>query len=78
MSRRAMSKPSPKPWINAIHAYKPGKSSAADGRKLIKLSANENPLGTSPAALAALAEARGEAATYPDPGSTALREALGE
>ncbi|MEO0464003.1 MAG: histidinol-phosphate transaminase [Pseudomonadota bacterium] len=69
-------KPQPKPWITGIHAYKPGKSAAADGRALIKLSANENPLGTSPLALAALEQARGEAATYPDPGSTALREGL--
>jgi len=68
--------PAPKPWIEAIHAYVPGKSRAADGRELIKLSANENPLGTSPAAL----EARAAAAApslYPDPDSTALREALG-
>ena len=68
--------PRPKPWILEIHAYKPGASQASDGRSLVKLSANENPLGTSPAALAALASARAEAATYPDPGAVALREAL--
>lgn len=67
------SKPEPKPWILGIHAYKPGKSTASDGRALVKLSANENPLGTSNAALAAIAEAREEAATYPDPGANALR-----
>jgi histidinol-phosphate aminotransferase len=69
-------KPQVKPWIAAIHAYVPGKSKAADGRPLAKLSANENPLGTSETALAA----RGQAATpalYPDPESSALREALG-
>ena len=71
-----MTKPTPKPWIEAIHAYKPGKSAAADGRALIKLSANENPLGTAPAALAVIAAPRSEAATYPDPASTALREAI--
>lgn len=71
-------RPSPKPHILGIHAYKPGKSSSDDGRALVKLSANENPLGTSPAALEALESARVEAATYPDPGSTALREAIGE
>nr|WP_231959017.1 histidinol-phosphate transaminase [Altererythrobacter sp. B11] len=65
-----------KPWIEAIHAYVPGKSKAADGRRLVKLSANENPLGTSPLALAARAEAV-PPALYPDPDSTALREALG-
>ncbi|MCJ2182372.1 histidinol-phosphate transaminase, partial [Novosphingobium sp. 1949] len=62
--------PAPKPWIAAIHAYVPGKSAGADGKPLIKLSANENPLGTSAAALAA----RGAAPSlYPDPDSRALR-----
>lgn len=70
------SKPTPKPYILDIHAYVPGKSAASDGRPLVKLSANENPLGTSPAALAAIAEAREQAASYPDPASTQLRHAL--
>ena len=65
-------KPQAKPWIEAIHAYVPGKSTASDGRPLVKLSANENPLGSSPAALAALAEPH-VAADYPDPDSKALR-----
>jgi histidinol-phosphate aminotransferase len=65
-----------KPWIEAIHAYTPGKSATADGRPLVKLSANENPLGTSPKALAARAQAAGPA-EYPDPDSTTLRHALG-
>jgi histidinol-phosphate aminotransferase len=59
-----------------IHAYVPGKSSGSDGRPLIKLSANENPLGTSAQALAARVDA-GDPARYPDPESTALREGLG-
>ena len=37
----AMNKPEAKPWINAIHAYTPGKAKSDDGRVLIKLSANE-------------------------------------
>jgi len=69
-------RPIAKPWIEAIHAYVPGKSKAADGRPLIKLSANENPLGTSPAALAAAAEAQ-PTCLYPDPDSLALRHAFG-
>ena len=69
-------KPEVKPWIDAIHAYVPGKSKAADGRPLAKLSANENPLGTSDAALTARATAV-MPSLYPDPDSTALREALG-
>lgn len=68
--------PAPKPWIEAIHAYVPGKATGADGRPLVKLSANENPLGTSAAALAARAHAQ-QPSLYPDPGSTDLREALG-
>jgi histidinol-phosphate aminotransferase len=68
--------PVPKPWIAAIHAYVPGKSTDRDGRPLIKLSANENPLGTSPKALAARDKAV-VPSLYPDPDSTALRTALG-
>ena len=75
-SKAPQMKPRMKEWIAAIHAYVPGKSKSADGRPLVKLSANENPLGTSPAAMAARA-AISDAATYPDPDSTALRTALG-
>jgi len=70
-------RPIAKPWIEAIHAYVPGKSKAADGRPLIKLSANENPLGTSPAALTAAAHAQ-PGFLYPDPDSVALREKIGQ
>lgn len=69
--------PQAKPWIAAIHAYVPGKSTGEDGRVLVKLSANENPLGTSADALAARAQAV-IPSLYPDPDSTALRAALGE
>ena len=68
--------PQMKPWIEGIHAYVAGKASAADGRQLVKLSANENPLGCSPAALAARNDA-GNPALYPDPDSTALRAVIG-
>ncbi|MBK9010217.1 histidinol-phosphate transaminase [Novosphingobium sp.] len=76
MDQAPTTRPWPKPWIAAIHAYVPGKSTGADGRPLIKLSANENPLGTSPAALAARAHAAAPS-LYPDPDSTALRGAIG-
>ncbi|MCB2065205.1 MAG: histidinol-phosphate transaminase [Erythrobacter sp.] len=66
-----------KPYVAAIHAYVPGKSADADGKPLVKLSANENPLGTSPMALAALAGGSAPSA-YPDPDSKELRAALGE
>ena len=68
--------PQMKPWIEAIHAYVPGKSKGADGRPLVKLSANENPLGCSPAALAAH-QGLPNPSLYPDPDATALRQALG-
>ena len=68
--------PNPKPWIAGIHAYVPGKAAGDDGRVVAKLSANENPLGCSPLALAAMAAAE-HPSRYPDGDSTALRAALG-
>jgi histidinol-phosphate aminotransferase len=71
----------PKPWISGIAPYGPGKSAGADGRPLIKLSANENPLGTGEKACAAFRAAQSDAdalSRYPDPGSVALREAIAE
>lgn len=70
-------KPQVKEWIEGIHTYVPGKATGADGRALIKLSANENPLGCSEAALAALAKPR-PPAVYPDPDARELRAAIGE
>ena len=66
-----------KPWIEGIQAYVPGRATGADGRMLVKLSANENPLGCSASALAALATDHAPA-TYPDPDATALRAAIGK
>ncbi|MBX3595367.1 histidinol-phosphate transaminase [Sphingomonas sp.] len=71
-----MTGPSPKPWIMDIAPYVPGKSKTDDGRKAIKLSSNENPLGTSPAARAAFAGAAACLERYPDASGTELREAL--
>ncbi|MBX7458573.1 histidinol-phosphate transaminase [Qipengyuania sp. 1NDH17] len=70
-------RPTMKPWIEKIHAYVPGKSKGSDGRELVKLSANENPLGCSEAALAALAQPA-VPARYPDPDATALRAKIAE
>ena len=72
-----MNRPTMKPWIEGIHAYVPGKSTGRDGRTLVKLSANENPLGCSAAALGALAQGHAPAA-YPDPDATTLRNAIGK
>ncbi|MCP3729516.1 histidinol-phosphate transaminase [Sphingomonas sp. MG17] len=71
-----MNAPVPKPWIMDIAPYIPGKSRTDDGRKAVKLSSNENPLGTSPAARAAFAAAAGNLERYPDASAVELREAL--
>lgn len=69
--------PIPKPWIQEIHGYIPGKSKADDGRELVKLSANENPLGCGSKAREAIAlTAASDMALYPDPDSTMLRAAI--
>src|SRR3546814_18260552 len=57
-------------------SYVPGKAASDDGRKLAKLSANENPLGTSPKAREAFMAATADLATYPDPAAAALREGI--
>ena len=74
--RAAMTAPQPKPWIMGIAPYIPGRSTTDDGRKVVKLSSNENSLGTSPAARAAFADAAGRLERYPDASGTELREAL--
>lgn len=73
-----MDMPQVKPWIDAIQAYVPGRATADDGRKVVKLSSNENPLGPSPLAKAAMREVVGDAHRYPDGGATELREAIAE
>ena len=67
--------PRPKPYIMDIAAYVPGRATSGDGRRLAKLSANENPLGASPFARAAFAGAA-DLTHYPDPGAAALRAAI--
>ena len=71
-------RPVPQPGILRIAPYTPGKSQAAPGVTPVKLSANESPLGASPAALAALQEADRSPEIYPEGTSRILREALGE
>ena len=68
--------PQMKPWVAGIHAYVPGKANL-DARPIVaKLSSNENPFGPSPKAVAAMTAVLGSSHLYPDPASTALREAL--
>lgn len=69
--------PVAKDWIMAIAPYVAGKSKTDDGRQVSKLSSNENPLGTSPAARAAFVSAAECLERYPDADTVELREALG-
>ena len=68
--------PVPKPYIMAIAPYVPGRSTTDDGRKVAKLSSNENPLGTSPKAREAFAAAATGLERYPDAGGSIVREAI--
>ena len=68
--------PEPKPWIMGIAPYVPGRSTTDDGRKVVKLSSNENPLGTPQSAREAFATAAGSLERYPDAGGAELRDAL--
>lgn len=68
--------PQPKPWIMAIAPYVPGRTTTDDGRKVAKLSSNENALGTSEAARQAFAAAAGNLERYPDASGAIVREAI--
>jgi histidinol-phosphate aminotransferase len=71
-----MTAPAPKPWIDAIAPYVPGRSTTDDGRKVAKLSSNENPFGTGDAARAAFAAGAETLHRYPDASAADLREAI--
>ena len=71
-------KPVPKPGILDITAYVGGRAAVPGVTKVFKLSSNESPLGPSPKALAALDEARGQLALYPEGSAAILREAIAE
>lgn len=70
-------RPVPRPGVLDIAAYVPGKSKAAGGVKLHKLSSNETPLGASPKAIAAFASVGDRLELYPDGAASDLREAIG-
>lgn len=67
----------PRPSILSIAPYVGGKSSAA-GKKVVKLSSNESPLGPSPFAVEAYRMAAEKLHRYPDGQANALREAVAE
>lgn len=76
MGAAMISGPTPKPWIQAIAPYVPGRATTDDGRKVAKLSSNENPLGTSPTAREAFASGTTELERYPDASGAIVREAI--
>ena len=72
-------------WLRDLVAYEPGKPIEDVARELglqpgqiIKLASNENPLGPSPKALAAMHAALERAHFYPDGGGYYLREAIAQ
>lgn len=71
-------RPEPRPGVLDIAPYVPGKSKAANGKTLFKLSSNETPLGASRKAQDALKDIAGALELYPDGAATALRDAIGE
>lgn len=67
----------PNPGILDIAPYKGGEAALPGFSKVIKLASNENPLGASPAAIAAFKAASEKLHLYPDGSAQALRTAIG-
>jgi len=65
-----------KDYIANLPPYKPPKLIRQQPAGVVKLSSNENPLGPSPRALAAILAAAAHVHRYPDAGSLALRQGL--
>jgi histidinol-phosphate aminotransferase len=68
----------PRPGILQITPYVGGEAKLPGANRVIRLASNENPLGTSPRAVAAYAAERDELHRYPDGAAEALRAAIGE
>lgn len=69
--------PRANPWIGAISPYTPGAAKLARGATPIKLSANENPFGPSPAAIEMIRAHAHGVHRYPDGAASRLRERIG-
>lgn len=70
--------PRPIASIETLTPYKGGDSKLPGFDRPIKLASNENPLGASPAAVAAFQAAAGRLHLYPEGSARLLREALGQ
>lgn len=68
----------PQPGILDISPYTAGEAHVAGSNKVTKLSANENPLGPSPKAIAAAKRVAEEMALYPSTDHSALRTAIAD
>lgn len=71
------------PHLRSLKPYAPGKPMDEVAREfgltdIIKLASNENPLGPSPCAVAAMTDAARRAAVYPDGNAPALRRAVAQ
>jgi histidinol-phosphate aminotransferase len=66
-----------KDYLLNLPTYRPPKAAGDGAGPLIRLGANENPLGPSPKAVAAMQGAIAGVNRYPDPGSWPLRATLG-
>jgi histidinol-phosphate aminotransferase len=74
-----------KPWIAGLAVYEPGRPieevarelGLTDAAGIVKLASNENALGPSPKAVAAMQAAAADMHRYPDGGAFYLRQALG-
>jgi histidinol-phosphate aminotransferase len=73
-----MNSPLPKPWVMAIAPYVPGRASIDGDAAVVKLSSNENPLGTSRQAIAAFSAHKDDLSRYPDAAAVRLREAIAQ
>ncbi|GAB6068044.1 histidinol-phosphate transaminase [Methylothermus subterraneus] len=76
-------RPEPMPPIEGLTPYQPGKpieelarELGLDPRRIVKLASNENPLGPSPKAMAAITQGWAEIARYPDGNGFALKQKL--
>ena len=72
-----MTAPRPRAAVMTVSAYVGGESKLPGVNRVIKLSSNEGAFGPPPGAAAAAARAAAESHRYPDPGSQALRQAIG-
>ena len=70
--------PKAKQYILGIEPYKPGKSNISDKNKVIKLSSNENALGTSPKAIIAYQEHINKIHLYADGNCGELKKSIAQ